>query len=137
MNQRKKIALVAHRTKKQDLLEWARCNRALLLAHKLYASATTGALLERELGIDIHKLQKGEIVRWAVTHASERRSRVDLVVFFWHQPELLPHDPEERAILRLAALWNIPVACNRASADCMIPSLVQGVGFTALSAVPW
>jgi methylglyoxal synthase len=101
---KKRIALVAHDNKKQDLLEWARFNRESLAQHEVFATGTTGKLLERELGLQVTKLQSGPLV------------------FFWDPLEPLPHDPDIKALLRIAVVWNIPVACNRASADYIFSS---------------
>lgn len=120
----KRIALVAHMTKKHDLIEWAKANRDLLMHHDLYAMEATAPALERDLGIPVQTFKRGEIVHWAVTSGSAPGSHLDAVIFFWNHPESLPHDPDARALLRLATLWNIPMACNRASADCLVLSSV-------------
>jgi len=118
----KKIALVAHDNKKRDLVEWARFNRDLLAHHTVYATGTTGALLERELGFDIHKLETGPLGGDQQIGAKIVDGEIDFLIFFWDPLEPLPHDPDVRALLRLAVVWNIPIACNRATADFVISS---------------
>jgi len=127
MVQDKKIALVAHDNKKRDLLEWAKFNRDLLAHHEVYATGTTGETLERQLGMKIHKLQSGPLGGDQQIGAKIVSNEVNFLIFFWDPLEPQPHDPDVKALLRMAVVWNIPIACNRASADFMISSpLMEG-----------
>jgi methylglyoxal synthase len=126
MWKKKRIALVAHTNKKHDLLAWARFNRVLLAEHELYSTATTGALLEQELGLEINKLRSGPLGGDQQIGAKITEGGLDFLIFFWDPLESQPHDSDVRALLRIAVVWNVPVACNRASADFIIASPLMG-----------
>jgi methylglyoxal synthase len=128
----KKIALVAHDNKKQDLVEWAKFNRDLLAHHEVYATGTTGEMLERELGFEIIKLQSGPLGGDQQVGAMIVSDEINFLIFFWDPLEPMPHDPDVRALLRMAAVWNIPIACNRASADFMISSPLMDSEYSRL-----
>ena len=122
MEHNKKIALVAHDNKKEDIVEWAKYNRDLLAHHKLYATGTTGRILERDLGLEIVKLQSGPLGGDQQIGAKIADEEIDFLIFFWDPLEPQPHDSDVKALLRMAVVWNIPIACNRASAEFMISS---------------
>lgn len=119
---RKHIALVAHDNKKKDLMEWARYNKGSLIKHDLCATGTTGSLLEKVLGVEVNKLKSGPLGGDQQVGALIAEGLVDFIIFFWDPLQPQPHDPDVKALLRLAVVWNVPVACNRATADFLISS---------------
>jgi methylglyoxal synthase len=118
----KTIGLVAHDNKKTDLIDWVTFNQRLLSAHRLVATGTTGVLLEDRLGVSVRKLQSGPLGGDQQIGALIADGEIDFLVFFWDPLEPQPHDPDVKALLRIAVVWNIPIACNRASADFLISS---------------
>jgi methylglyoxal synthase len=122
LGKRKKIALIAHDNKKGDLLDWAKFNKGTLLGHDLFATGTTGKMLEKELECQVTIFESGPLGGDQQIGSRIAEGVIDFLIFFWDPLEPLPHDPDIKALLRVAAVWNIPVACNRTSADFLISS---------------
>ena|ERR1700688_3835054 len=132
MPTRKRITLIAHDNQKTDLLEWARYNRGTLSDHELFATGTTGGLLAEELGLDITRFQTGPLGGDQQVGAAIVEGKLDLVIFFWDPLEPHPHDVDVKALLRIAAVYNIPIACNRSSADFMLSSPLMHLEYPRL-----
>ena len=122
MRRNKKIALVAHDNKKEELFEWAKSNCKLLAEHSLYATGATGQLLKSRLGLNVTHLECGPLGGDQQIGSRISEGQIDFVIFFSDPLEPQPHDADVKALLRIAVVWNIPVACNRASADFIISS---------------
>ncbi len=129
MTPRKRIALVAHDGQKQNLVEWAEFNRGTLAKHEVWATGTTGAMMEQTLGFPVSKLQSGPLGGDQQIGAMIVEGKIDFLIFFWDPLEPQPHDPDVKALLRMAVVWNIPTACDRATADFMISSPLMHGGY--------
>ena len=122
MPSKKRIALVAHDARKNDLLEWVKFNRGTLSEHILFGTGTTGLLIAEKTGLPIHRFKSGPLGGDQQVGAKIAEGEIDFLIFFWDPLEPQPHDPDIKALLRLAVLYNIPTASNRSSADYLISS---------------
>lgn len=129
---RKRIALIAHDNRKEELLEWARYNRGTLSRHDLHATGTTGGLLSAELGLDIHRFRSGPLGGDLQVGAAIAEEWIDFAIFFWDPLEPQPHDVDVKALLRIAVVYNIPIACNRATADFVLSSPLMATEYSRL-----
>ncbi|KZN58004.1 methylglyoxal synthase [Pseudoalteromonas luteoviolacea] len=123
---KKHIALVAHDGKKQAMVNWCANHTGILSCHCLSATGTTGNLIEAKTGLEVTKLLSGPMGGDQQLGAQIAEQRVNMLIFFWDPLSSQPHDPDVKALLRLAAVWNIPVACNEATADMLITSSYMG-----------
>lgn len=114
---KKRVALIAHDHKKDDLVEWALVHRSKLAQCDLFATGTTGGLIEKALDVHVTKLNSGPFGGDQQIGAMIAEGKADVLIFFWDPLHPLPHDQDIKALLRIAVLWNIPVACNRTTAD--------------------
>ena len=122
MDKQKRIALIAHDHRKSDLIDWCEFNSELLSNHKLYGTGTTGKMIANKVGLDVTPFNSGPLGGDLQIGAAISENRIDMMIFFWDPLQAQPHDVDVKALLRIGVLYNIPMACNRASADFMISS---------------
>ena len=123
------IALVAHDNKKAELVEWVKQHRDILSDYALCATGPTGSLVEKELGLSVRKFESGPLGGDQQIGARIAEGEIDFLIFFWDPLAPHPHDPDVKALLRIAVVWNIPFACNHASADFMIASRLMSTDY--------
>lgn len=129
MNQIKKIGLVAHDNRKQDLIEWVRYNWSKLHHHHLVCTGTTGRVVEEaltsktDMPLTITKLKSGPLGGDQQLGALIAEGEIDIMIFFWDPMQPQPHDVDVKALLRITVLYNLPTASNRSTADFMIDSV--------------
>jgi methylglyoxal synthase len=119
---RKRIALIAHDNMKRDILEWARFNKGTLSRHELYGTGTTGGMIETELKLPVTRFRSGPLGGDQQVGAGVAEGRIDFIIFFWDPLAPHPHDVDVKALLRVAVVYNVPIACNRATADFLLSS---------------
>ncbi|NCN10013.1 MAG: methylglyoxal synthase [Leptospira sp.] len=122
MEKVKNIVLIAHDNRKKDLLEWVLYNRGTLSRHRLFATGTTGKIIQEKADLPVHRFISGPLGGDQQIGAKIVSGEIDFMVFFWDPLTAQPHDPDVKALLRIAVLYNVPMACNRSSADFVISS---------------
>nr|WP_242979072.1 methylglyoxal synthase [Rhodohalobacter mucosus] len=129
MGEKKRIGLVAHDYRKIDLIDWADYNRDILMQHDLYGTGTTGGLIAEKLQLPVHRFMSGPLGGDLQIGAAIAETRLDILIFFWDPLQAQPHDVDVKALLRIAIVYNIPLACNRSSADFLITSELMGENY--------
>ena len=132
LNKQKRIALVAHDHKKAELVDWVKFNKEKLSQHLLFATGTTGTMIEALLGIEVNKLMSGPLGGDQQIGSMIAKGELDVLIFFWDPMETQPHDSDVKALLRLGVAWNIPMACDRATADFIMTSPYINENYEAL-----
>lgn len=119
---RKNVALVAHDNMKPELIEWAEKHKEKLIKHNLMATGTTGNLMQKQLKVPVQALISGPLGGDQQLGGMIAEGKIDILIFFWDPFEPMPHDPDIKALLRVAAVWNIPIACSVSSANFLVSS---------------
>lgn len=132
MTSRKRIALIAHDNRKDDLCEWARFNRGTLAKHELFGTGTTGGIIAEQLGLPVTRFLSGPLGGDQQVGAGIAEGRLDLVIFFWDPLQSQPHDVDVKALLRITVVHNTPIACNRATADFLLSSPLMDESYDRL-----
>ena len=130
---KKKIALVAHDGRKEDMLEWVTFNAGTLSEHLLFATGTTGTKISEKTGLPVYRFKSGPLGGDQQLGAKISEGDIDMLIFFWDPLTAQPHDPDVKALLRLAVLYNIPTASNRATADFLISSPLFHAAYQRIS----
>ena len=131
MKKVKRIALIAHDGRKKDLLEWVEKNKAILEKHDLCGTGTTGGLIAEKSGLKIRRYKSGPLGGDQQIGALISNLELDVLIFFWDPMAAQPHDVDVKALLRMSVLYNVAVACNRASADFLISSPLLNQNYDA------
>jgi len=124
MKVKKRIGLVAHDYRKRDLIDWIDYNRVTLSQHELFGTGTTGGLIQEKVGLDVHRFMSGPLGGDLQLGAAIADNKLDILIFFWDPLQAQPHDVDVKALIRICVVYNIPLACNRSSADFLISSLL-------------
>lgn len=122
MKEIKKIALIAHDNKKAEMVAWSMKNRELLARYELCGTGTTAKLVAESTGLEVYRYLSGPLGGDQQIGAKIAEGQIDFVIFFWDPLSMQPHDPDVKALLRIAALYDVPIATNKATADFVLSS---------------